>query len=383
MYGNTIALFKGLDREFGYESYKSYNGYKEKITPLVAETNKDEDGFFRVGATFERTKNEAIGFGYNGITHYSSTYNRYVNNLLQKMGMAQAWLWSSYFGSTMVTDSIFSVRYVISERPVSQYYETVKESGSAKLYYNSNALSIGTAVNEQSLFNFQFSNNSFDTQNQLVKSLTNSQDDCFVNLNNTKKVRGSIVEYAITSNGNPVYGYFSTDNGGGRLLVNGQYVSDLFTTETNCIKYIGTFNEGESVTVTVENSGTVNGEFRYLNTEVFDRAVSVLKASELKVEEYHNGSVVGTVNAKDGDVLFTTIPYDKGWKAYVDGTEVELKTFADSLIAIPLNAGVHKIKMTFVPTGFTEGICISIIPTLLVLILLLLTKKISFAKSKK
>lgn len=382
MYGNTIAIFRGLNREFGYERYESYHDYKEMIEPLVAETNKDKDGFFRVGATFERTKNESIGFGYNGITHYSSTYNRHVNNLLQKMGMAQAWLWSSYFGSTLVTDSMFSVRYIISEHPVSPYYRTVKESGSAKLYYNSNAISLATAVNGQSLFTFQFSNNSFDTQNQLVKSLTNSQDDCFVNMDNAENDKGDFVEYTFVSNGSPVYGHFSTSNGSGSLLVNGQHISELFTSETNCIQYIGTFNEGDIVTVTVQNSGDIRGQLRYLNMKVYERAVATLKSAELKVEAYHNGSVAGTVIAKEGDMLFTTIPYDKGWKAYVDGTEVEVKTFADSLIVIPLTAGTHKIKMTYVPTGLTEGICISVIPTLLVLMLLLVTKKLTLVKRK-
>lgn len=382
MYGNTIAIFKGLNNEFGYESYESYHEYKERITPLVAETNKDKDGFFRVGATFERTKNESIGFGYNGITHYSSTYNRYVNNLLQKMGMAQSWMWSSYFGSTMVTDAVFSVRYVISEHPVSPYYSPVKESGSAKLYHNSNALSIGTAVNEQSLFGFQFSDNSFESQNRLIKALTNSNDDCFNYLENTATDIGNAVEYNFVSNGMPVYAFFTTSEGDGDLLVNGENTAKLFTNETRCVQYIGTFNEGENVKVAVNNSGNIEGKLCYLNKEIYERSVAALKSKELHVDNYHNGSVSGTVSANEGDVLFTSIPYDQGWRAYVDGKEVELKTFADSLITIPLTAGTHKIKITYTPVGFTEGICISLVPSLLVLMLLLVTKKLPVSKPK-
>lgn len=383
MYGNTYGILRGLDREFGYHSYESYNGYKEMIEPLVAEAKKDENGFFRVGATFERTKNEPIGFGYNGITHYSSTFNRHVNNFLQKMGMAQAWLWSSYFGSTVVTDSIFSVRYVLSESPVSPYYTRIKDSGSAQLYYNGNAISIATAVNGQSLSSFQFGDSSFSTQNQLIKSLTNIQEDCFINMDRVESNKDGSVEYSFISNGKPLYGHFSTSNGGGSLSVNGQRISELFTTETNCIHYLGTFNEGESVTVTVDNIGSISGRICYLNTEVYERAVSALKSRELKVEKYHNGSVQGTVTAIEGDVLFTTIPYDKGWKAYVDGKEVKLNTFAESLIVVPLTPGEHKIKMTYVPLGLKEGICVSVIPTLLVLILLLATKKLTLVKTKK
>ena len=376
MYSNTIAIFKGLDREFGYESYSYYNDYKEKIEPLVAETNKDENGFFRVGATFEKTKNESIGFGYNGITHYSSTYNRYVNDLLRKMGMAQAWMWSSYFGSTMVTDALFSVRYIISESPVSPSYNIVKGSGSATLYYNPNALSIGTAVNERSLFNFEFSGNAFEAQNRMIKALTNTSEDCFIPVEISESASNGEFKYNFVSNGMPVYAYFSSDKDNGELLVNGERLSGMFSSETRCIHYLGTFNKNENVSVVVRNSGTLRDKFcYYLDMGKYNEKVGALKAKGLQVDYYRNGSVSGTVNANAGDVLFTTIPYDQGWKAYVDGREVGVKVFADSLITVPLSAGTHKVKLTYIALGLPEGIIISVVPSMLVLILFFIKKK--------
>lgn len=380
MYGNAMGILKGLDREFHYEAYEDYHGYKEKITPLVDETKKDKAAFFRVGATFERTKNEPIAFGYKGITHYSSTYNRHVNGMLQKMGMAQAWLWSSYFGSSMVTDALFSVKYVISERPVSSEYSVVRESGSASLYHNPNALSIGMAVKGKSLKAFHFSNDSFQSQNDLVKVLTDTNEDCFIALDPTDIDRGNIVQYTFTSNGMPVYALFTSNKDGGELIVNGTYVSKLFSNETRCIQYIGTFSEGENVNVEVRHSGNVYGKFYYLNTENLNRAVSSLRASELLLDYCKNGRIGGKVTAKEGDVLFTTIPYDKGWRAYIDGREVQLNIFANSLITIPLTAGTHNIKLTYIPTGFVEGVCVSVIPGLLVLLMIFITKRFRFVK---
>jgi uncharacterized membrane protein YfhO len=103
--------------------------------------------------------------------------------------------------------------------------------------------------------------------------------------------------------------------------------------------------------------------------------VSALRASELSVDYCYNGRIGGTVTANEGDMLFTTIPYDKGWKAYVDGKQVQLKPFANSLITIPLTAGTHEIKLTYIPTGFIEGVCISVIPGLLALVIFFITKK--------
>lgn len=383
MYVNTVGILKGLDREFRYESYESYHEYKEKITTLIEETKKDKEKFFRVGATFERTKNEPIAFGYKGITHYSSTYNRNVNKFLKDLGMAQAWLWSSYFGSSMVTDALFSVKYVLSERSMPPDYSLVNQNGNAKLYRNPYVLSIGMAVNGKSLKEFYFSTDPFRTQNDLVKALAGISEDCFVPLYATKSNTGGVIQYTFTSNGMPVYADFGSGNNGRDLLVNGMYVSHLFTNETRCVQYIGTFPEGENVNVEIKGSENVDGKFYYLHKENFKKAVLALRISEMSVEYCYNGRIGGTVTANEGDVLFTTIPYDKGWKAYVDGKEVKLEPFANSLITIPLTAGTHRIKLTYIPAGFIEGICISVIPGLLALFMLFITKRIRTVKFQK
>ena len=383
MYANTIGILKGLDREFGYKSYESYHGYKERITPLVDETKKDKEAFFRVGATFERSKNEPIAFGYKGITHYSSTYNKNVNRFLKDMGMAQAWIWSSYFGSTMITDTLFSVKYIISERSMPTDYSLIKQSGTARLYQNPYAVTIGMAVKGKNLKDFYFSNDAFQTQNDLVKALAGINEDCFISLRTIKVNSGGAVRYTFISNGMPVYANFDSSSYGGDLLVNGMPVSQLFTSETKCIQYIGTFPEGENVNVEVKNNGNVSGKFYYIHKENFEKAVSALKKSEMSVDYCSNGRIGGTITAEEGDVLFTTIPYDKGWRVYVDDREVQLEPFADSLITIPLTAGTHKIKLTYIPTGLVEGICISVIPGLLALFMLFITRKFRQSKLEK
>jgi len=383
MYSNTMGILKGLDREFRYERYESYNGYKEKIIPLVDETKKDKNAFFRVGATFERTKNEPIGFGYNGITHYSSTYNRHVNSLLERMGMAQAWLWSSYFGSTMLTDSLFSVKYVISDYSVSPHYSEIKKSGDASLYQNPNALSIGIVAKKKALESFKFNNNPLQTQNSLFKALTNTDTDYFVSINTTRLDSGNIAKFTFSSNGMPVYAHFNSNKDGGNLLVNGKSVSGLFTNETRCIQYIGTFAEGEEVSVEVRHNGSVYEKFYYLDINNFDKAVTALRGSELSVDYFNNNRIEGTVTANKGDVLFTTIPYDKGWKAYIDGKQVQMETFADSLITIPLAEGKHKIKLSYIPQGFVEGVLLSVIPGLLALLMFFISKRFCMHNLKK
>ena len=54
------------------------------------------------------------------------------------------------------------------------------------------------------------------------------------------------------------------------------------------------------------------------------------------------------------------IPYDEGWRAYVDGEEVDVEETGDGFLAIWPDAGQHEIVLRFVPQGFKLGLLISI-----------------------
>ena len=58
--------------------------------------------------------------------------------------------------------------------------------------------------------------------------------------------------------------------------------------------------------------------------------------------------------------LFTTIPYDEGWQAYIDGKRVDVERTGDGFLALWPDAGEHDIVLRFVPEGFRLGIIISI-----------------------
>lgn len=66
--------------------------------------------------------------------------------------------------------------------------------------------------------------------------------------------------------------------------------------------------------------------------------------------------------------IYTSIPYDDGWKVYVDGEKIETEKFANSLLTFKLDKGKHKIKIVYTPPYLLTGICISI-ATLIIIIL--------------
>lgn len=66
-------------------------------------------------------------------------------------------------------------------------------------------------------------------------------------------------------------------------------------------------------------------------------------------------SAEGTVDAKETRTLVTTIPYDEGWTAKIDGKKVDTKAFQNAFVSIHVPKGKHKVTFSYLPKGFIAG----------------------------
>ena len=138
------------------------------------------------------------------------------------------------------------------------------------------------------------------------------------------------------------------------------------------VENIGVVEKGENVTVDVTfesgNSGDITAYIYYLDQAKWDGAYSMLSKNTLDITEFKDTHFKGTIDAGEGGVMVTSIPYDKGWKLYVDGKRRSTSNLtADCLISTQLTAGVHEIEMKFMPQGFIPGIILTILSILLLI----------------
>jgi uncharacterized membrane protein YfhO len=388
MSNNSLALIKGLDHEFGYVPNNSFVNFNDKISPLVDKAKSLETGFFRMEKTFERSKNDALSLDYNGFAHYSATYNKKINSLLKNLGFAQDWFWSSYYGSTIVTDSIFGVKYVMSTTVPNNYYIPIKKSDDVTLYKNPYAISLGFLGNEKLINTNIYSNNYLDNQNTLLKSITNSKNDYFNIIDNfeietqniitekendftrytsNKNGTASITFRFIASNNSPIYAYIPSDtNDGCSIYINnnliGQYLSNG---ETKKVIYIGSFKEGETVEIKLQLLSSkldIKSPYIYsLDMDRFTKSIELLHNQQLNITNFSSTNIKGTINVTDKTVMFTSIPYDKGWVAISNGKEVKTGIYANSLLYVRLPEGENVIELRYTPQGFIIGLSISLI----------------------
>lgn len=61
-----------------------------------------------------------------------------------------------------------------------------------------------------------------------------------------------------------------------------------------------------------------------LNQDVFEEGYNKLSKSVMTTTKLTGSSMEGTINAQENGLFYTSVPYEEGWKAYVDGKEVKL-----------------------------------------------------------
>ena len=108
----------------------------------------------------------------------------------------------------------------------------------------------------------------------------------------------------------------------------------------------------------------------------YDKAMKLLEGGNMEVTEYEDTKIIGHINVeKEGQMLFTTIPYDEGWTVYVDGEKVDYRDFKHSFLALDLEPGEHTIEFRYWPIGLTPGIIVSLIAIAGFVVWMLIRKK--------
>ena len=199
--------------------------------------------------------------------------------------------------------------------------------------------------------------------------------------------------FDIESDG-PIFIYAKAQNAS---TVKARINSDIpvsFENNRGCIASVGRAHEGDTVYLDVtyeESAGSFIDCLVYtLDEQAWNYAYSTLNDEILNVTDYSDTKIEGTVTAKKDGTLFTSIPYEKGWSAYVDGKKVPVKhvgqitaetsgssdsTTEGAFCAIDLPAGKHEIKFTYIPEGFILGNIVTVASIGLLIALYYIDKK--------
>lgn len=396
----------------GYSGYTSYPANNEDIQQLIKIRDQREDDLFsRTELTMWYTLNDPSLYYYNGLSQFSSMANESVTTFMRKIGVSASEAGNRYFygNNTPVTNLLCDIKFIMAKDGYngdSKYSDKIGESGPTALYRESCTPSLGYLGDLSAIFyEMSDSKNAFEQQNGVFSALTGVQEDVFTPVDIThvghsgyEVVRNDYGDYSYTRLDDAVYDsylkYNYTAPQDGMLYatvhVDEQDDADIYYNDVNIHRYnigrqaytfpLGDYTAGEMVTVRIpmkedNKSGSCKIYVYALNHDVLEKGYEYLDQHRLHLTEFADTHFKGTVNADTGRVLYLSVPYEDGWKAYVDGKPAKLNRIFDAMCSINLEAGEHEIEMRYSPKGFVPGACTAVICLAGFVLLILMERK--------
>lgn len=334
------------------------------VTQTVAD---DDSSFYRMDKKFgSRSNNDGAWHNYHSISTFSSTSNGAMEKFFGELGFEHSFNAYKYNGATLVTESLFSVKYAISNRiltesPLRSYYTG---SDGEFIYKNNYTIPIGfMTYNDPYGWEADSANDAgIENQNSLIKNLTGISNVFTLTYENATDASFEV---------KPVKA--------GHLY--------MIVRNTSCDTVTATINSSEYTYKDLKKGGTIidlgyatpddiivisgdtsmNASVYTLESSRFIEAFNILNNNSLNVSEFTNNKITGTVNASKDATLICSIPYDKGWTVYIDGKKTETNNIYGALISVNVPAGEHTVTLKYMPVNFILG---CIITSLCIIILI-------------
>ena len=395
IFANTFVQLLRQDWDIVYSTRPSYVDVIVPTREVVDEIKAKDDGFYRIEKEFHRTVNDPMACGMYGLSHSSSTLNSKPIELLSRLGFSARSHYTRSSGGTEVTNSLFGVKYMLTCPDNSTGNITGKDD--ITVTENPYAMPLAYLVNEDVADLELSATEPLENQNELLQYMLNGRqlvtsdlektdyftriiDDVDLELTNVTQGKTTDGHHSFKKkkdglNTEIVYTFEMPETSALYMYLPSKYertvnvwlnrelfLGTYFEGDNNSIMKIGDFVQGEQViiglTLTRDDLYFREAQFLYCDSEAIDADLSALKAknSETVVERVSPTKLRISVNAQKDDILFTTVPVEKGWTVTLDGKETEYIELLDALIGVELTEGQHVIEMSFTTAGYPLAI---------------------------
>lgn len=284
----------------------------------------DKAGFYRI-ETSENTDNYPMLWGYSTIRAFNSTVSTSIMKFYNMLGIERN----------------------VASRPEKEYY-ALRSLLSVKYYFDERDEDADSSSEPESGL---FGINSFRSLGNRGKSFDNT---------NALNMEG--FRYIDTQNGFDVY-------------ENQNYIPMGFAYNTyltyNDFNALSTENKIEnlisSLVLTDEQIKRYSGILKHYDINEYNVNSSYTEAcndkklracSEFKTD---NNGFSAKINLSNSALVFFSVPYDKGFTAYVNGKKTDIEEVDGGLTAVMCGEGENEIRFDFELYGLRQGICLSLL----------------------
>lgn len=389
---NALLLNMMVGAQIGTMTKDEYFGNKsvEEIKRVV-DNYTDSNYRVLIEKDLLRIMNSPMDVGYKGTSSFNSSINSHFIKSLCKLGLYKYSDLAYTLDSNYLTDAIFSVKYIISDRELDLYKkidELTMANKKVSIYENPYAMPIGYVSSkdiasldeldlEENFLKIMSSISGEEYSKDLLykkyypkkvtinnKEITANEDGEYIlkkdMVKNISKLKieypkgadltvrvgkNSEVETLLSKKG-------KDGNGDCRNRIN--YCNNI-SKEEPFIEFELSSKELELSSVDSINLGKLEG--LELNKEYLKDILEDINANNsTEIKFWENGHIKLTVNNKNNNnILITTIPYADSWKAKVNGKEVDLINLELGSLGLKLEEGINNIELKYIPKGLKIG----------------------------
>lgn len=390
----TITAF-GL--YFPGTSVTNYPKGKEEAASMIRYMKEREQKtlFYRAETTHSQTLNDGALNHYNGISAFTSSANVHITEFTKALGYGAKNTYNRYCfeESSPIANLFLDLKYMIErdgKDKESAFFSDIHHFGNVHLLKNSAYLPLGfLAETDLADLDFKENSNAFEFQNDLFsaatgesqtvwhrvqgKNLTITGNDTSINEENGK----GYCAYSDSKVGSQIiYRYIADRDGFACVHLdlpkrNEFYVilndNELYKENISLPQMlaVGDVTEGDCIEIrincAVNEASSMTVMAAILDNNLFMRGYEHLATSTLNLTQFSNTEVRGLIACDRDGLLYTSIPQNGNWHAYVDGQETEILLVGDCMIALELSEGEHSISFVYRNTVFSLAWKISLL----------------------
>ena len=374
----------------------------------LADSGLASNNFYRVKDLYKvYTSNMTWITGTLGMSQFTSLTNKNHMETLKRLGYSSIWMRVSDIGGTIFTDSLFNIKYLLSDKLINNnYYTLVDTSGKINIYENNYYIPNGIITSRNiSYTDIGKSTSVFDAYNMIYRALSADSENLFTEHREFSSSNLEIYNedgldyYKIKDSSKPAYVDISLDIDSNKELYLNMLKSVSNEENLDILNSVKVFINDEKFDSSLSNSlydfdtssfpstfnnglldlGSYENEIVWIRLEVLKNfSASQMSIGSMDVNKFISFAEENKINASNiqisenyltGEVvasdynsmLFLSIPYDDGWTCTINGDSQPIVKVFDNFIGIPLNEGVNTILLRFYPEGFKFGAVICLL----------------------
>ena len=415
-----LAVNGGLAlKHMDYEPFteNDYNNWYQAQSTVLSQLPADDDQLYRVSMYGDNNYNAGALFGYASFNTFSSSDQYALRMALYDLGIAVSNRSITEIGYTDLTYMLFDKGYTGKIQRVADD----SDKRYAELEEFPWRLSIAYTVSD-GIMDYKAGADPFDNLEKFAEALSGKKYHFFDRLNmddlNLSSFNARIYslgdnmlfsktsDYSTTAGlyfsvpkdeEHPFYACFRQDSPSAiatapYILGSDDGYAESYTLSQGCLLKGGRVSDQfsdntENAVVYFTDTSMKDYPCREMYFARFDGSELSALHDELlpgilKLDEWSTSHLKGHVYvSEDHPILFTSIPWDEGWKAYVDGKVYNCESVMNgAFLMLRLTPGEHEIELHYIAPGAKSGLFLSFI--CLVVYLLLLIKQFMNQRKK-